>query len=873
MATAYLPTVSTNFIGRDHELAEIARLLAGDARLLTLVGPGGVGKTRLALEAARIMLNSPLQRNGNKLEDGVRFAPLQPLTSPDFMVAAISVAVNFQCYEGCEVKGQLLDYFRDKSMLLVLDNLEHLLDGVHLLSEILNAAPGVRILATSRERLNLLEEWVLDVGGLSFPASESETDLEHYNAVQLFLQHARRVNASFTLTGLNKPAIIRICRLVEGMPLAIELAAAWVRALSPEAIASEIGYSLDILETPARNVEPRHRNIRAVFEPTWDRLSDEERSVFRKLSVFRGGCTREAAESVAEASLRTLSSLLDKSLLRVNEKGRYDIHELLRQYGEEQLAASGGVAATRDAHSGYYADFFRQRQDDLKGRRQLEALDEIETDFDNIRAAWLWAVQRGHAEPIDRAVESLRLYCDMRSRFQEAEELFRQAEQVFASVDERVWARIAVRRIWILRLGDLEYDENIALACLDRCLAIARVHDDRSEIAFCLSSQGIQTFSTTEVSVSYFKESLAIYRELDEPYYVGDVISWIGVAEPDHALALELFQESLRIHRAIGAVNLVAWVLINTGLAHLFVGNLAEAETALQEALSLQRTRGDRKGQSWGLYWLGKAAFLAGDFEKSRALAEENYAFSRASNILYGNKGSLGLLAAIAAVVDEDYTRARSLAERELALPRSTSDGSPTFDALWSMAVAVWGAGEYETARYYQHQALKLGMEISRYVFVLSCLPVSALILEHNGNKQQAAQMLGLAYARMPYTAWLEKWPLLNRLRARLEAELGADVYAAACQRGAQLDLLTTVRDLLSESGEAASVPTANGLTERELEILGLTAQGLSNREIAEKLVFSVGTVKWYLNQIYGKLHVGSRTQAIARARELRLLS
>ncbi len=864
----------TPFVGRDQELAEITQLLSTPAcRLLTLVGPGGVGKTRLALEAARRLIDSPPYRNGEGLGGGVCFVPLQPLTSPDFMMPAIAEAVDFQFYEGADSKQQLLDYFREKSMLLVLDNLEHLLDGVHLLSEILSAAPGVRILATSRERLNLLEEWVLDVGGLNFPTSESETDLDHYNAVELFLQHARRVNTNFTLTDLNKLAIIRICRLVEGMPLAIELAAAWVRALSPQAIAGEIAHSLDILETPARNVEPRHRNMRAVLEHSWNLLSPEEQAAYSKLAVFRGGFTREAAESVAEASLRTLSSLLDKSLLRVDAKGRYDLHELLRQYGEEHLTASGDGEATRDAHSAYYADFLHQRQDDLKGRRQLEALDEIEADFDNIRAAWLWAVQRRHAEPIDRAVESLRLYCDMRTHFQAAEELYRKAEEVFASLDERVWARIAVRRMWILLLGDLEYNEDFVLARLDRCLAIARAHNDRSEIAFCLSLQGIQIFYTTKVSVAHFKESLAIYRELDEPFYAGELISWIGVAEPDNNRALELFRQSLRIHRAIGAVNLVAWVLINTGLAHYFAGNLAEAETALQESLSLHRARGDRKGQSWGLYWLGKAAFLAGDFEKSRALAEENYAFSRELNILYGNKGSPGLLGVIAAIVDEDYTRARRLSEQVLATPRPRSDAAPTFDALWSLAISACGTGDYESARYYQDQVFKLGIEVSVNRFLPPCLPVTAMILEHSDKKQQAVEMLGLAFARMRPAAWMEKWPLLTRLRARLEAELGPDAYAAAWQRGAQLDLLTTVRALLSESGEETPASSVNGLTERELEVLGLTAQGLSNREIAEKLVFSVGTVKWYLNQIYGKLHVGSRTQAIARARELHLLS
>src|SRR5579871_4795568 len=230
-------------IGRRQEVEWISQhLQKSDIRLLTLVGPGGIGKTRLAVETAQQFPE-------------VWFVLLQPLTSPDFIVSTIASAIGFQFYSGGDPKQQLIDYLREKSWLLVLDNFEHLLDGAPLLSEILASAPDVRILVTSRERLNLAEEWVLDIDGLAYPSDVNESPLEQYSAVELFVHHAQRVKASFQLGKAQQPAVVRICRLVGGMPLALELAASWVRALSCETIADEIERSLDILETSARDVE------------------------------------------------------------------------------------------------------------------------------------------------------------------------------------------------------------------------------------------------------------------------------------------------------------------------------------------------------------------------------------------------------------------------------------------------------------------------------------------------------------------------------------------------------------------------------------------------------------------------------------------
>ena len=330
-----LPAQATSFVGRQEELGEIAGLLADPrCRLLVLVGPGGIGKTRLAIEAAAALLGD--------FADGVYFVPLQSVAAPEFIGPAVAQAIGFSFYGSDDPREQLFDYLRDRRMLLVVDNVEHLLPGGELLAELLARAPHVKLLVTSREVLGLREEWVRPVRGLAFPPGEGAAPAGSYSAVQLFAERARQVNASFSLER-EAGCAAEISRLVEGMPLAIELAAAWLRALPCAEVAREIQGSLDFLTTTLRNVPERHRNVRAVFEQTWNRLPAAEQEVFRRLSVFRGGLTREAAGAVAGADLPTLQSLVDRALLSVSPAGRYEIHELLRQFAAERLAAEPEV--------------------------------------------------------------------------------------------------------------------------------------------------------------------------------------------------------------------------------------------------------------------------------------------------------------------------------------------------------------------------------------------------------------------------------------------------------------------------------------------------------------------------------------------------
>lgn len=403
MMTAAVPDLAApnGFFGRETERVEIRQLLLEPGcRLLTLLGPGGIGKTRLAVEVTSSLRTS--------FPDGASLISLQAVSSSDFILPAIAEALQLPD-GGDDIASRLLDHLRDKTALLMLDNFEHLLDSATVVGDLLAATPGLTLLVTSRERLNLREEWVYNLLGLAVPKSETESSLEQYGAVQLFIHTARRVDQRFQLTAANRSAVTRICGLVEGMPLGIELASIWVRALPCQAIADELQQSLDILETPAHNVPLRHRTMRAAFEPTWRRLSEAERSVFMQLSIFRGGFTHEAAEQVAGATRHTLSALIDRSLLRLGDQGRYDIHELLRQYGEELLRCSPELhEQALDRHRAYYMRFLAECEQEIVFLGQHKhAILQLNADMENVRSAWRRAVVQGQADEITRAAEGL----------------------------------------------------------------------------------------------------------------------------------------------------------------------------------------------------------------------------------------------------------------------------------------------------------------------------------------------------------------------------------------------------------------------------------------------------------------------------------
>lgn len=852
----------TAFVGRSRELAAIENDFEDQScRLLNLVGLGGVGKTRIAWEVGTRLVET--------FPHGVHFVPLAAIATPDLIVPTIAAAIGFT-FQGSEPPQiQLIRHLSSRDMLLILDNFEHLIDGgADLIAEILRDAPGVRLLITSRERINLREEWLIDVHGLDYPAGD--IDAENFSAVQLFLQHARRVKGDFQLTDANRADVVRICRLVEGMPLALELAAVWVRALSCRAIGDEVARSLDFLTTNLRDMPEKHRSMRAVFSRSYGLLTAEQQQMFAKLSVFRGGFEREAAEAVAGASLTILAEFVDKSLLSISGEGRYSIHELLRQYGEEQLETSGIGDEVRDAHSAYYADFLDQRVEDMKGRRQIAALVEIRSDFENVRTAWNWTAATKSESRLDYMLEGLWLYCILENRLQEGRAMAQYANAQLSSKErsESLWGRLLARAV----------DREDSARELITALQIANRHNALTEIGFCLSQLASTAYVRGEFAKTkqFLDQSLEIYRQSRDRFYIAKTL--FDLQSHNYEGSWDDFirygGESYRLSHEIGDRVGAAWSVSAVAMEHSREGRFMQAERLWLERIELGYETGNLVLAASGKGHIShKIYFVTGDFEKARATAEDSLTIAQALG--GANRGSLGWALAdlgLLACMDENYQEAKHLFQQ--AIPARWTMWTADL-ANWGLSMASCGLGDDEAAKEYLSKVFDFLAKIHGRVGIIQYVAVAAIILAHRGNPARAVELLALAFTHPVRAAgWMEKWPLITRLRDDLERTLGAAVYLAAWERGTQLDLETTAAELQARftAKASASQPLEDPLTARELEVLRLLAAGLSNQDIAGRLVISLSTVKSHINNIYGKLGVNSRVQAIVEAKKLGLL-
>jgi predicted ATPase len=455
-----LPKPTTAFVGREREIEEVCRLLEGrENRMVTILAQGGMGKTRLALEVAQCQIES--------YEHGVYFVALAPLHDSEQVVPAIAEALGFGFQsDGREAKAQVIDYLSKKQLLLVLDNYEHVIDAANLTSEILLAATGVKILVSSRQRLNQSGETVFPLRGMDFPLSESAYNADDYAAVKLFLQAARRVLPDMELMPEEYGIIARICKLVEGLPLGIVLAASWVSMLSLEEIASEIEKSIDFLENELKDLPERHHSIRAVLDYSWNLLNEPEQEAFMKLALFRGGFTRDAAEAVAGANLRSLMALLNKSLLRRDAMtGRYEMHSLLRQYAEAALKRNGLLETIAKAHRDYYLKMLMDLWQDYS-LVSPESVEKIAADDDNIHRAIYLAVEAGEMDALGDVVAALSQYYDLRGQHQEGARLLENLEAMLPKKAAKLKKYFELALIYLLMAFDVSQARPKAAALL-----------------------------------------------------------------------------------------------------------------------------------------------------------------------------------------------------------------------------------------------------------------------------------------------------------------------------------------------------------------------------------------------------------------------
>jgi len=658
-----LPTPQTLFIGRTKEIAQIRQRLVDEpaCRLLTLVGMGGTGKTRLALHAAAQLAPA--------FAHGVYFVSLARVSDPEFFIPTIADALQIALAGVDDPVRTLLHHLRAKEILLILDNFEQLLHtddadaGLtipdesaaergasprRLLLRLLNETAHLKLLVTSRKRLNVQAEWLLSVQGLSYPQAHEKSDsadavpsdLNEYGALELFAQRAQRVQPDFDAAA-EWAEMVRICQLVEGIPLGIELAAAWTRLMSCAEIVAELTQSLDLLTTSLRDVPSRQRSMRAVFEHSWSLLSVEERTVLARLSVFRGGFLPAAARDVAGGAMLHLAALGDNSLLHRDDVGRHEMHALVRYFAAEKLAADSAAAEqTRDAHCAYYAAFLHARRADLQYRRQKEAMDEISADLDNVRAAWQWAVARAYGPILARAAECLWLYYHMRSAIREAERAFRQAAAAFETPSAATAEDAGEAEHRALR-GLLLAGQGLFQA-LGGAIDAGRAHVERGIemlrhapqntareeawvlwwLCFVVFRQG-NYLEARDIA----EQSLALYTELDDAWGIASSLFLVG--NTAHALghlvqAAEQLRESTERFTALGEQRWQATAARRLGMIALAQGDYPGAARSLHESLLISQQLGDVYGVYFALDQLGALAVAQGQYGQAKQYLQQS---------------------------------------------------------------------------------------------------------------------------------------------------------------------------------------------------------------------------------------------------------
>jgi len=782
-----LPVPLTRFIGREQEMAEVKQLLA-TTHLLTLTGPGGVGKTRLALQVAAEV--------GGDYADGVWLVELAALAQPAQAPQAVATALNM-CEESQRpLLDTLSDCLRDKQLLLVLDNCEHLVQACAELAErLLRVAPRLRIIATSRESLRVTGERVYLVPSLRVPDASAAhrmtlAELTQYESVRLFMDRAASVQSNLAVTSANAEALAQICYHLDGIPLAIELAAARVNVLPIEQIAARLDDRFRLLTGGSRTALPRQQTLLALIDWSYDWLSPAEQALFNRLSVFRGGCALEAMGTVCACKqvqhaeiLKVLSQLVEKSLIRMDERSgepRYLMLETMRQYGQDKLEASGEAENTRRLHGEYFMRWAEEAEAQLSGAAQQEWLARLELEYDNLRMALEWSLN--HEPGIGlRLAGALGLFWDVRGYFTEGLETLECA--LTGGGDEwKTWRAKALH--WAGKLAARQGNYERAQELETRSLELNRELGHQAGIAHSLDGLGQLAWFQSDYATAwrYYWASLSVQRERADQRGIATALNSLGQlarAQDDYAAARRLYQESLSISQEIADKRGMAFSLNGLGVIAWTKGDYATAQHLLEEALSLQRQVGDRQGLAHSLNNLGKVAWAQGDYEAAQRLYEESLVIERELGDKQGSAYSLHYMASLARVRG-DYAIARALDEESLAVRRGIGNLWGIAESLINLGKTALAQRDYAVARDHYAAGLNIEQEIVDKQGIADCLEGFARIASGQSNAERAARLYAAAQV----------------LRQRVgvspvsveRAEYDLDVAAARARLGAAFD-------------------------------------------------------------------------------------
>jgi predicted ATPase/class 3 adenylate cyclase/Tfp pilus assembly protein PilF len=758
----------TAFIGREREVDAITALLRGeDVRLLTLKGPGGTGKTRLGLQVAAEL--------SEVFPEGVYFVNLAPLSDPAFVISTIAQTLGVNEMEGLALFDLLHAFLREKRMLLLLDNFEQVVDAAPQVAALLSACPRLKLLVTSRMALHVRAEHEFAVPPLDLPDLKHLPDLvalSQYEAVSLFIQQAQAVQSGFQVTNSTAPAVAEICVRLDGLPLAIELAATRIKLFPPHALLARLKQRLPMLTGGARDAPARQQTLRDTIAWSYQLLDAQDQRLFRGLSVFVGGCTLEAADAVCETLGDTagqivdgVASLIDKSLLQQtaqeDEEPRFAMLETIREYGLEMLTTTGELEATRRVHAAYYLTLAEEAEPGLRGAQQLVWVKRLEQEQNNLRAVLVWSVEPERDEEVGQRRElGLRLGAALRpfwvahAHFREGQALLQRvlAASAGAATAGRAKALVAAADLAIL-LDDRQQGEMLA----EEGLVLSRNMGDRTGIAFSLY-----------------------------------VLGWFATDRGEYDRARSLLEEALALFRELDNKDRWGWTLNALGNLENAQGAYVQARARYEEALSLFRQMDYKEGIGVMLYQLARILlYFEGNFITARSLIDEGYMHLEELGETWSIVGALTVSAEIA-LNQGDIATARLQSKEALALCRELGDKSGIAESLSLVARVEVHQGNYTAARDYYDEIQTIARETDDKEILLLYLEGLAEVVVAKREFVWAVRLFGAAET-LGETTGLHMPPLYlashERAIAAARAQLGEQVFTAAWAEGRNMAL------------------------------------------------------------------------------------
>lgn len=850
---ANLPVQLTPFIGREQEIQAACTLLHHPGvHLLTFTGTGGVGKTRLALQV--------MEKLRNDFADGLCFVPLDAITDPQAVISTIVDTLdlwkNGACERGYSAIQVLKIYLRDRQQLLLLDNFEQVVSAAPLLVELLQACPQLKILVTSRTVLHVSGEHEFLVSPLALPNLKHGFDdatLAQCAAVALFIQRARAIKPDLQFTPANVRIIAQICTRLDGLPLAIELAATRIKLLPPQTLLTKLNRCLQLLAGGAQDAPMRQQTLRNTLIWSYNLLHHSEQWLFRRLSVFVGGCSLEAAVAVANVTndlgidiLDGVAALLDKSLLQAQSERepRLLLLETTREYGLECLLTSGELEVMQQAHAAYYLVLAEKAVPHLRGREQAIWLERLDREYENIVAALHWSIARG-GETAERSLRlggALAIFWWIRGHLSEVKDILEQALAGSGEYAVTTRAKAFYEVGWMFIPTDTVQAEALSM----ESLKLYRMLGNQQGIAETLNSLGQIAWHRGNFAEGclLLEDSLMLFRGICDKGSVAWTVlclACIALDQGESPKAFPYLEESLMLFREIGSTLGVAYALKNLARAFLDKGDALAAFPLLEESLQLFRELGDKTLTARTLAYLGRACALQGESIRARALFKEALATFQEKEAQRDIALSLFFLANVA-VAQKDYVAARPLYEESLTIFKEVNyrGGVDIPCCLEGLARAVVGQGQPAWAA-----RLAGAAEILRETIGVRLLPVEQ--------------------------------PVYEKLILAIRTQLGKQVFVAMWAEGRAM----TLEQVLAPQGQESVMvlPLIAGkqsypanLTEREMEVLRLLVNGLTNNKIAEQLIISSHTVNAHVRSIFNKLEVNSRSALTRSALERNLI-